>query len=54
VSESEHSAAQITFTFDVGRIPMAIGRTVELAEELGFDSVWAAEHIIVGPKAGDP
>ncbi len=24
------------------------------AEELGFDSVWATEHIIVGPEAVDP
>ena len=31
--------------------PDAIRRTVELAEELGFDSVWATEHIIVGPEA---
>jgi alkanesulfonate monooxygenase SsuD/methylene tetrahydromethanopterin reductase-like flavin-dependent oxidoreductase (luciferase family) len=28
--------------------------TVELAEELGFDSVWATEHMIVGPEAVDP
>ena len=34
--------------------PDGIRRTVELAEELGFDSVWAAEHIIVGPEAFDP
>jgi probable F420-dependent oxidoreductase len=26
----------------------------ELAEELGLDSVWATEHIIVGPEAVDP
>ena len=26
----------------------------ELAEELGFDSVWATEHIIVGPDGVDP
>jgi alkanesulfonate monooxygenase SsuD/methylene tetrahydromethanopterin reductase-like flavin-dependent oxidoreductase (luciferase family) len=31
--------------------PDAIRRTVELAEELGFGSVWAAEHISVGPEA---
>ncbi len=31
-----------------------IRRTAELAEELGFDSVWATEHIIVGPDAVDP
>lgn len=26
----------------------------EAAEELGFDSVWATEHIIVGPEGVDP
>jgi probable F420-dependent oxidoreductase len=34
--------------------PDGIRRTVELAEELGFDSVWATEHIIVGLEAVDP
>jgi probable F420-dependent oxidoreductase len=34
--------------------PDGIRRTVELAEELGFDSVWTTEHIIVGPEAVDP
>jgi probable F420-dependent oxidoreductase len=34
--------------------PDAIRRTAELAEELGFDSVWATEHIIVGPEGVDP
>jgi len=34
--------------------PEAIRRTAELAEELGFDSVWTTEHIIVGPDAVDP
>ena len=34
--------------------PDAIRRTAELAEELGFDSVWTTEHIIVGPDAADP
>ena len=34
--------------------PDGIRRTVELGEELGFDSVWATEHIIVGPEAVDP
>ena len=34
--------------------PDAIRRTTELAEELGFDSVWATEHIIVGPEGVDP
>ena len=31
-----------------------IRRVAELAEELGFDSVWATEHIIVGPEGVDP
>ena len=34
--------------------PDGIRRTAELAEELGFDSVWATEHIIVGPDAVGP
>ena len=33
--------------------PDGIRRTAELAEELGFDSVWATEHIIVGPEGVD-
>ena len=32
----------------------AIRGVAELAEELGFDSVWTTEHIIVGPDAVDP
>jgi probable F420-dependent oxidoreductase len=31
-----------------------IRRVAEAAEELGFDSVWTTEHIIVGPEAVDP
>jgi probable F420-dependent oxidoreductase len=34
--------------------PAGLRRTAEAAEELGFDSVWATEHIIVGPEAVDP
>jgi probable F420-dependent oxidoreductase len=34
--------------------PDAVRRTVELSEELGFDSVWTTEHIIVGPAGVDP
>ena len=34
--------------------PDGIRRVAEAAEELGFDSVWTTEHIIVGPDAVDP
>src|SRR6266508_6654343 len=34
--------------------PDGIRRVAEAAEELGFDSVWATEHIIVGPEAVAP
>jgi probable F420-dependent oxidoreductase len=34
--------------------PGQIRRVAEAAEELGFDSVWATEHVIVGPEAVDP
>jgi probable F420-dependent oxidoreductase len=34
--------------------PRRIRRVAEAAEELGFDSVWATEHVIVGPEAVDP
>ena len=34
--------------------PGGIRRVAELAEELGFDSVWTTEHIIVGPEGVDP
>jgi probable F420-dependent oxidoreductase len=37
-----------------GSSPDGIRRVAEAAEELGFDSVWATEHIIVGPEAVDP
>jgi probable F420-dependent oxidoreductase len=40
--------------YGTGSSPDAIRRVAELAEELGFDSVWATEHIIVGPEAIDP
>jgi probable F420-dependent oxidoreductase len=33
--------------------PDAIRRTTETAEELGFDSAWATEHLIVGPEAAE-
>ncbi len=34
--------------------PDSIRRSAEAAEELGFDSVWVTEHIIVGAEAVDP
>jgi probable F420-dependent oxidoreductase len=37
-----------------GSTPDGIRRVAEAAEELGFDSVWATEHIIVAPDAVDP
>ena len=37
-----------------GSSPDAVRRTAEAAEELGFDSVWTTEHIIVGPEGVDP
>jgi probable F420-dependent oxidoreductase len=40
--------------YGTGSSPDAIRGVAELAEELGFDSVWATEHIIVGPEAIDP
>ena len=33
--------------------PDGIRRTTELAEELGFDSVWTTEHLLVGAEAVD-
>jgi probable F420-dependent oxidoreductase len=40
--------------FGEGSSPSGIRRTAEAAEELGFDSVWATEHVIVGPEGVDP
>jgi probable F420-dependent oxidoreductase len=37
-----------------GSSPERIRRVAELAEELGYDSVWATEHLIVAPEAVDP
>jgi probable F420-dependent oxidoreductase len=34
--------------------PAGVRMVAEAAEELGFDSVWVSEHIIVGPEAVDP
>jgi probable F420-dependent oxidoreductase len=34
-----------------GSTPEGIRRVAEAAEELGLDSVWATEHVIVGPEA---
>jgi probable F420-dependent oxidoreductase len=40
--------------YGAGSSAAEIRRVAELAEELGFDSVWATEHIIVGPEGVDP
>jgi probable F420-dependent oxidoreductase len=40
--------------FGEGSTPEGIRRMAEAAEELGVDSVWATEHIIVGPEAVNP
>jgi probable F420-dependent oxidoreductase len=40
--------------FGAGSSPDGIRRVAETAEELGFDSVWATEHIVVGREAVDP
>lgn len=37
-----------------GSSPDGIRRAAERAEELGFDSVWTTQHIIVGAEAVDP
>ena len=34
--------------------PAGIRAFAEAAEELGFDSVWATQHIVVGPEGVDP
>jgi probable F420-dependent oxidoreductase len=34
--------------------PAGIRRAAEAAEELGFDSVWTTEHVVVGPGGVDP
>jgi probable F420-dependent oxidoreductase len=40
--------------YDEGSTSEGVRRTALVAEELGFDSIWATEHIIVGPEAVDP
>jgi len=37
-----------------GSSPDGIRHAAEMAEELGFDSVWATEHILVGQEAANP
>ncbi len=40
--------------FGLDSSPARIRATAEAAEELGFHSVWATEHIVVGPEGVDP
>jgi probable F420-dependent oxidoreductase len=40
--------------YGAGSTPAGIRGVVESAEALGYDSVWATEHIIVGPEGVDP
>jgi alkanesulfonate monooxygenase SsuD/methylene tetrahydromethanopterin reductase-like flavin-dependent oxidoreductase (luciferase family) len=40
--------------FDRHASPDGVRAVAEAAEELGFDSVWATEHIIVGPEGVEP
>ncbi len=40
--------------YGAGSTPAGIRTVVESAEALGYDSVWATEHIIVGPEGVDP
>ena len=40
--------------YDKGASPDGVRAVVEAAPENGFESVWATEHIIVGPEGVDP
>jgi len=40
--------------YGTGSSPEVIRRDAKTAEEVGFDSVWTTEHIVVGPEAVDP
>ena len=40
--------------FGAASSPARIRAIAEAAEELGFHSVWATEHIVVGPEGVDP
>ena len=33
--------------------PAEVARTAAAADELGFDSVWASDHVVVGPDGTD-
>jgi probable F420-dependent oxidoreductase len=39
--------------YGAGSSPERIRRFVEAAEELGFDSAWTTEHLVVGPEGVD-
>jgi probable F420-dependent oxidoreductase len=40
--------------YGAGASPDGVRSVVETAEELGFESVWTTEHIVVAPDAVDP
>src|SRR5207248_10792152 len=54
VSLAPCTSGVILPNYGTGSSPDGIRRVAEVAEELGFDSLWATEHIIVGPEAVTP
>lgn len=40
--------------FGDGSSPAGVRAVAEAAEEAGYDSVWATEHLVVGPSGVDP
>src|SRR4051812_694079 len=48
---SEFELGVILPNYGAGSSPAAVRRVAEAAEELGYDSVWTTEHLLVGPDA---